>query len=171
VTENRPVDDTVASDPALASDPADGAATAAPARRWNWKWIVGGVALGAVALWAVLFFTVGGDFYATVDEVKAAGPAQNVRVGGRVAPNSITQEGDAVKFALQGDGGGQMNVVFRGSYPDGLGPYKQVVVLGSTTTDGGFEATEVLIKCPDKLFPEKITNTVLTGTGLEKLLY
>jgi cytochrome c-type biogenesis protein CcmE len=141
------------------------------ARRWNWKWVVGGVALGAVALWAVLFFTVGGDFYATVDEVKAAGPAQNVRVGGRVAPNSIAQEGDAVKFALQGDGGGQMNVVFRGSYPDGLGPYKQVVVLGSTTADGSFEATEVLIKCPDKLFPEKITNTALTGTGLEKLLY
>jgi cytochrome c-type biogenesis protein CcmE len=165
VTENRPDDDTVA------SDPADGASPASPVRRWNWKWVVGGVALGAVALWAVLFFTVGGDFYATVDEVKAAGPAQNVRVGGRVAPNSIAQEGDVVKFALQGDGGGQMNVVFRGSYPDGLGPYKQVVVLGSTTADGTFEATEVLIKCPDKLFPEKITNTVLTGTGLEKLLY
>jgi cytochrome c-type biogenesis protein CcmE len=76
-----------------------------------------------------------------------------------------------VRFALQGGGGGQLNVVFRGSYPVGLGPYKEVVVLGSTTTDGSFEATEVLIKCPDKLFPEKLTNTVLTGTGLEKLLY
>lgn len=159
------MDDTVGS----GSD--DGAVAAASARRWNWKWVVGGVALGAFALWLVLFFTMGGDFYATVDEVQAAGPAQNARVGGRVAPNSVTQEGDVVRFALQGDGGGQMNVVYRGSYPDGLSPYKQVVVLGSTTTDGSFEATEVLIKCPDKLFPEKLTNTVLTGTGLEKLLY
>jgi cytochrome c-type biogenesis protein CcmE len=165
VTENRPVDESVA----IGS--ADEVAPTASARRWNWKWIVGGVALGAFALWLVLFLTVGGDFYATVDEIQAAGPAQNARVGGRVAPNSVTQEGNVVRFALQGDGGGQMNVVYRGSYPDGLGPYKQVVVLGSTTTDGGFEATGVLIKCPDKLFPEKLTNTVLTGTGLEKLLY
>jgi cytochrome c-type biogenesis protein CcmE len=165
VTENHPVDESVA------IAPADGAARAASARRWNWKWIVGGVALGAVALWLVLFFTVGGDFYATVEEIQAGGPAQNVRVGGQVAPNSVAQEGDLVRFALQGDGGGQLKVVYQGSYPEGLGPYKQVVVLGSTTADGSFEATEVLIKCPDKLFPEKLTNTVLTGTGLEKLLY
>lgn len=165
MTDNHSVDQRVA----IGS--ADGTAPAATARRWNWKWIVGGVALAAFALWLVLFFTVGGDFYATVDEIRAAGPARSVRVGGRVAPNSVAQEGDVVRFALQGGGGGQLNVVFRGSYPVGLGPYKEVVVLGSTTTDGSFEATEVLIKCPDKLFPEKLTNTVLTGTGLEKLLY
>jgi cytochrome c-type biogenesis protein CcmE len=171
VTETDPVADDVAIGPADGAAPAEGASTAAPVRRWNWKWIVAGVALGAVALWAVLFFTVGGDFYATVDEIQAAGSARNVRVGGRVAPNTVAQEGDVVRFALEGDGGGQMNVVYRGIYPDGLGPYKQVVVAGSTTADGSFEATEVLIRCPDKLFPEKITNTVLTGTGLEKLLY
>jgi len=165
VTEDHLVDDSAA------VGSVDGAAQAASARRWHWKWIVGGVALGALALWLVLFFTVGGDFYATVDEIQAAGPARSVRVGGRVAPNSVAQDGDIIRFALQGDRGGQMNVVFRGSYPDGLGPYKQVVVLGSTTTDGSFEATEVLIKCPDKLLPEKLTNTVLGGTGLEKLLY
>lgn len=165
MTENHPADDDVA------VGLADGSVPPASAHRWSWKWIVGGVAVAAFALWLVLFLTVGGDFYATVDEIQAAGPAQNVRVGGRVAPNSVAQEGDVVKFALQGDAGGQMNVVYRGSYPDGLGPYRQVVVRGSTTTDGGFEATEVLLKCPDKLFPEKLTNTVLTGTGLEKLLY
>lgn len=165
MTENPQVDDSVA------VGSGDGAAPPASARRWNWKWIVGGTAAGALALWLVLFLTVGGDFYATVDEMQAAGPAQNARVGGRVAPNSLAQEDEVVRFALQGDGGGLMNVVYRGSYPDGLGPYKQVVVRGSTTADGSFEATEVLIKCPDKLFPEKLTNTVLTGTGLEKLLY
>ncbi len=163
--ENHPVDDNV--EVGLA----DGDAPAASARRWNWKWIVGGVAVGALALWLALLLTVGGDFYATVDEIQAAGPAQNVRVGGRVAPNSVAQEGDVVKFALQGDAGGQMKVLYRGSYPDGLGPYRQVVVRGSKTTDGGFEATEVLLKCPDKLFPERLTNAVVTGTGLEKLLY
>jgi len=165
MTENHPADDDVA------VGLADGSVPPASAHRWRWKWIVGGVAVAAFALWLVLFLTVGGDFYATVDEIQAAGPAQNVRVGGWVAPNSVAQEGDVVKFALQGDAGGQMNVVYRGSYPDGLGPYRQVVVRGSTTTNGGFEATEVLLKCPDKLFPEKLTNAVLTGTGLEKLLY
>ena len=165
MTDSRPADDSAA------VGSGDEAAPPASSHRRSWKWIVGGVAVAALALWLVLFLTVGGDFYATVDEIQAAGPAQNVRVGGRVAPSSIAQEGDAVTFALQSDGGGQMNVVYRGSYPDGLGPYKEVVVRGSTTTDGSFEATEVLIKCPDKLFPERITNTVLTGTGLEKLLY
>lgn len=165
MTENHSVDESVA------SGPADGIASAAPARRWKWKWIVGGVAMGAFALWLLLFLTVGGDFYATVDEIQTAGPARHVRVGGQVAPNSVAQEGGIVRFALQGNDGGQMNVVYRGSYPEGLGPYKQVVILGSTATDGSFEATEVLIKCPDKLFPERLTNTVLTGTGLEKLLY
>lgn len=140
-------------------------------RRWSWKWTVGTIALGAIGLWLALFLTVGGDFYRTVNEIQAAGPAEHVRVGGRVAPSSVAQEGDVVRFALEGDGGARLNVVYRGPYPDRLGPYQQVVVLGSTTTDGGFEATEVLIKCPDKLFPEKLTNAVLTRTDLEKLLY
>lgn len=140
-------------------------------RRWSWKWTVGTIALGAVALWLALFLTVGGDFYRTVDEIQAAGPAEHVRVGGRVAPNSVAQEGDVVRFALEGDNGAQMKVVYRGAYPDRLGPYQEVVVLGSTTADGSFEATQVLVRCPDKLLPEKMTNAVLTGTGLEKLLY
>lgn len=88
-----------------------------------------------------------------------------------MAPNTVAQEGDVVRFALEGDRGAQMKVVYRGPYPDRLGPYQEVVVLGSTTADGSFEATQVLVRCPDKLFPEKLTDAVLTGTGLEKLLY
>lgn len=140
-------------------------------RRWNWKWTVGAIVLGAVALWLVLFLSVGGDFYRTVDEMQATGPVKHVRVGGRVAPNSVSQEGDVVRFALEGRSGVQMKVVYQGPYPDRLGPYQEVVVSGSTTADGSFEATQVLVRCPDKLFPEKLTNAVLTGTGLEKLLY
>ncbi len=140
-------------------------------RRWNWKWIVGAIGAAALVLWAVLFLLVGGDFYRTVDEVKAGGDQQNIRVGGSVAPDSLTQDQGVVRFALEGDGGGRLMVVYRGPYPDRLGPYEKVVVSGSKTGSGEFEATQVLVRCPDKLFPEKATEKVLTGTGLEKLLY
>jgi cytochrome c-type biogenesis protein CcmE len=142
-----------------------------PKKRWNWKFIVGGVVLALALLWLVLFLTVGGDFYKTVDEAKAAGSVQNGRVGGRVVEGSLVQNGDQVAFAIESPSGARLNVVYAGPVPGRLGPYEQVVVAGSTGQGGTFEATQVLVRCPEKLFPEKVTNGVLTGTGLERLLY
>ena len=137
----------------------------------SWKLIAGGIVLALALVWLVLFFTVGGDFYQTVEEVTAAGTAENIRVGGRVGAGGLVQEGDVVRFTLEGDTGATLPVVYRGAYPERLGPYQQVVAAGSLGADGAFQATQVLVKCPDKLFPEKVVTKGLSGVGLERVLY
>jgi cytochrome c-type biogenesis protein CcmE len=140
--------------------------------RRTWKLILAVVAVVLVVLWLALFLTVGGDFYVPVegaDEALAAG--ESVRVGGQVAPGSLQQEGELVTFTVTGESGAELAVAYHGAYPERLGPYEEVVVYGARGADGTFEATQVLIKCPDKLFPEKATNSVLSGVGLERLLY
>lgn len=139
--------------------------------RSRWKLIGGGAVLVLALVWLALFVTVGGDFYQTVEEIKQGGATQNVRVGGRVAPGSLEQDSGAVKFVLTGDSGAELAVVYRGTYPERLGPYEEVVAAGSTGSDGVFEATQVLIKCPSKLLPEKVLNETLSGAGLERVLY
>jgi cytochrome c-type biogenesis protein CcmE len=133
--------------------------------------VVAGVLGAAVLLWLVLFLSLGGDFYQTVDEARAAGPQQNVRVGGVVSPGSVTDEGDTVSFALEGDAGETVDVVYTGEVPASLGPLSEVVAAGDLDASGRLSATEVLVKCPDKLFPEKATNRLLEGVGLERILY
>lgn len=134
--------------------------------------VAAGVVVGvAILLWLVLFLTVGGDFYSTVEEANAAGTLSNSRVGGTVAVDSVVREGERTRFVLEGKDGGVLDVYFTGPAPERLRAHEEVVVSGSLAADGTFEATEVLVKCPDALFPEKVTNSVLSGTGLERLLY
>lgn len=133
--------------------------------------IAGAILAAAVAFWLVLFVTVGGDFYQTVDELKAGGAQDNVRVGGLVAPGTLEEDADGVVFMLEGERGEQLEVAYRGTVPGSLGPLEQVVAAGSLTESGRFEATELLVKCPDKLFPEKATNGLLGAAGLERILY
>jgi cytochrome c-type biogenesis protein CcmE len=142
-----------------------------PNVRRRWKTILA-IVVGVLAVvWLGLFLTVGGSFYKTVDEAKAVTPGQAVRVGGMVTEGSIQQNGDKVAFTIENGSGSTMPVVYTGAYPSRLGPFEQVVVAGTLNASGTVEATEVLIKCPDKLFPEKVTNGVLSGVGLKKLLY
>lgn len=140
----------------------------------RWKVILGAVVGGLAVLWAVLFLTIGGDFYRSVEEVKSGsgnpGSSQNVRVGGAVA-GAVEQEGSEIRFAIEGESGEQLQVNYAGPYPERLEPGAEVVASGFLSSGGRFETTEVLIKCPDKLFAEKATNRVLTGSGLERLLY
>ncbi|HZK49568.1 MAG TPA: cytochrome c maturation protein CcmE [Thermoleophilia bacterium] len=130
--------------------------------------IIAGV---AAAVWLALFVSVGGDFYRTVEEANAGGAAADIRVGGRVAADSVVQEGGAARFVLEGESGETLEVRYTGPFPERLRAHEEAVVRGSMESGRGLEATEVLIKCPDGLFPEKITNTVLSGVGLKRLLY
>ena len=88
-----------------------------------------------------------------------------------MSEGSIQQSGNTVAFTIESGSGSTLPVTYAGEYPSRLGPFEEVVVAGTLTPSGTLEATEVLIKCPDKLFPEKITNGVLSGVGLQKLLY
>ncbi len=147
------------------------AATAASGgAKKRWKLIVGAVVIAAAAVWLLLYVTVGGDYYMTVGELASATQVDNVRVGGQVVPDSVVQEDTGARFSIR-DESGVLEVVYAGVFPERLRSYEYVVASGSATTGGTFEATEVLVKCPDKLFPEKATNGILGGIGLERLLY
>jgi cytochrome c-type biogenesis protein CcmE len=130
--------------------------------------IIAGV---AVVVWLVLFVTVGGDFYRTVEEANEEGTLTDTRVGGQVAADSVRQQGNEALFLLEGESGATLEVRYVGPFPDRLRAHEQAVVRGSREGGGILEATEVLIKCPDGVFPEKVTNSVLSGAGLERLLY
>jgi cytochrome c-type biogenesis protein CcmE len=134
--------------------------------------IVAAILLGAaIVVWLLLFLTVGGDFYRTVEEANAEGALSNVRIGGTVAVDSVVQSDGGATFVLEGENGSTLQVRYVGPFPERLRAHEEAVVLGSMEAGGVFEATEVLIKCPDALFPEKVTNTVLSGAGLERVLY
>jgi cytochrome c-type biogenesis protein CcmE len=146
--------------------------TAAPGgANKTWKLVVGAVVIAAAVVWLVLYVTVGGDFYMTVSELGSAQPADNVRVGGQVVPESVVQEDGGARFSIRDESGETLDVVLKGAFPERLRSYEYVVASGSTAAGGTFEATEVLVRCPDKLFPEKATNGMLSGSGLERLLY
>jgi len=151
--------------------PATGRDVTGPVKK-RWKLIVGTAALALVVIWLALFLAVGGDFYQSVGEVKASSSSTHVRVGGFVASGSVVQEGSVVNFVMKGEESGEtLDVVYRGEYPDRLRPGEKVVVTGSLQPDGTLAADVVLIRCPDKLVTEKMANKVLTGSGLERLLY
>jgi cytochrome c-type biogenesis protein CcmE len=135
------------------------------------QWIAAGALGMAFIIWFLLFVTVGGDFYQSVEELKAGGPQQNVRVGGLVSPGTIQEDSSGIVFVLEGERGEQLEVAYVGAVPGRLGPLEQVVAAGSLTDSGRFEATELLLKCPDKLFAEKATNGLLGAAGLERILY
>jgi cytochrome c-type biogenesis protein CcmE len=157
---------------ALSGDPITSKEESGLGKRFTRKQlIVAGVLGGAVLLWLVAFLTVGGDFYQTVDEARAAGAQENVRVGGVVAPGSIQDEGQDIRFLLEGEDGQSVEVLYVGEVPASLGPLSKVVVAGNLDASGRLSASEVLVKCPDKLFPEKATNRLLDGVGLERILY
>jgi cytochrome c-type biogenesis protein CcmE len=139
--------------------------------RKRWKVILAMVVGALAILWLALFLTVGGSFYKTVDEAKSATPGQALRVGGGVSEGSIQQNGGTVVFTIENASGAKLPVSYTGAYPGRLGPFEQVVVAGTLTPSGTLEATEVLVKCPSKLFPEQVTNGVLSAVGLQKLLY
>lgn len=139
--------------------------------RRRWKVLFLALAALAVLVWLGLFLTVGGDYYRTVDEVRRDGASGTVRVGGRVAPGSIVQQGEVVRFAIEGSGGTKLSVVYSGPYPERLGPYEQIVALGSLGEKGQLLATQVLVKCPSKMLPERASGSLIETLGLRRLLY
>ncbi len=147
------------------------APSAVAGSRRRWKMIAGAVVLVFVAAWLVLYLTVGGDFYMTVGELQQAGAVANVRVGGQVVPESLNQVGDTATFAIRDDSGATLDIAYSGAFPDRLRSYEHIVATGSMEPGRPFEAVEVLVRCPDKLFAEKLTTDVLGGAGLERVLY
>jgi cytochrome c-type biogenesis protein CcmE len=97
-------------------------------------------------------------YYMEVGELLAQGEAaygEKVRLGGDVVEGSIESEpsGDELHFSLT-DGARTVPVVYRGVVPDAFEPGAEVVMDGTLSSSGTFEASSLLAKCPSKYVPE-----------------
>ena len=115
------------------------------------KYIIGGlVALlfGGVALYALMPSTT---MYVTFAQAREKG-GQNVQVIGKPDMNSIqyNRDKDNFTFVLKDQNGEDMKVLAQGPPPtDRMDDAEQIVVKGAFS-EGIFQATELLLKCPSK---------------------
>src|SRR5207302_371393 len=109
-------------------------------------------------------------YYLTVGELKARGAGavvgSQVRVAGVVQDGSVQRSStDAtVRFTIV-DQGGTLPVVYKGMIPDIFGPGIQVVVEGRYPSDGVFQASTLLAKCPSKFTAAIPTPPIAPGAA------
>jgi len=95
------------------------------------------------------------------------------RLGGLVAPNSVSRATDslAVKFVVT-DGLATIDVRFDGILPDLFREGQGIIAIGELTTDGHFEAAEVLAKHDENYMPPEVADALdkagHPGTGSGK---
>lgn len=114
----------------------------------------------AVILVAAVAFLInnamGGSaaYYMTVDELAASSSdvqGQQIRVAGDVADGSVQRGdlGDPIRFEVT-DGNATIPMVYDGTVPDIFSDHAEVIATGTMRSDGVFEATELLTKCPSR---------------------
>ncbi len=93
-------------------------------------------------------------YYLTVDELLARNDAygERLRVMGKVEDGSVVKnsETNTLNFAVTGGDGASLPVLYSGMVPDAFKQNADVVVEGSLTRAGTFEADTLLVKCPSK---------------------
>jgi cytochrome c-type biogenesis protein CcmE len=121
------------------------------------KFVIGG-AIILVALGWLIFSNIEGASarYLTVDELLAEGPSDRmVRVSGIVAGESIDWNPQQLILRFEiADEGGSLAVMYEGVRPDMFRDGAQAVVEGKYTSNGVFEASTLLLKCPSKYVEE-----------------
>ena len=97
-------------------------------------------------------------YYLTPTELLARGEEaynDEVRLSGTVVDGTIERDaGNVYRFTVADDDGVTIPVVYKGVVPDTFKEDAEVVVEGELTTDGIFEANNLLAKCPSKYEPE-----------------
>ena len=120
------------------------------------KFIVGGVIVViAIGFLGYQGFVSSATYYYTVSEFAAQQSNfadKNVRVAGNVTDGTIERQGTTLKFAMA-EGSDDLKVVYKGVVPDTFKAGIEAVVLGKLNSEGIFEATELLAKCPSKYEP------------------
>lgn len=141
------------SEPRFASEPRAGGSGAGG----RGKFIIGGAIILLVVGWLIYSNIEGSTaYYQTVGESMAGGPSERmVRVSGFVVGQTIDwdPQGMTLQFEIA-DESGSVPVLYKGIRPDMLQDGTQAVVEGRYTTNGVFEATAVLLKCPSKYAEE-----------------
>lgn len=110
----------------------------------------------AIAVLMVTSITSASTFYYTADEYAALGPAARhgfVQVEGALAPGVRWNPSTVrLRFALDGSKPGTppLPVAYTGPKPSPFTTGMSVVVAGRLGTDGVFQASKLMIKCPSK---------------------
>lgn len=124
------------------------------------KFLIGGIILFiAIGYLGFLGFSSSAAYYYEVSELLEQGDSvyeQNTRVNGKVVPGSVEQEteGLILRFTISDiENEASLPVVYHGPVPDTFKVGSEVVVEGKYTTEGIFEATNILTKCASKYVP------------------
>ena len=139
------------------------------ARHRRFVWIGAGVAVLGVATALVLnAFQSNLVFFFTPTQIAAneAPKGRAFRVGGLVAPDSLTREADGVtvRFAVT-DTAASIPVSYKGILPDLFKEGKGVVAQGKIGPDGVFQASEVLAKHDENYMPPEAAEALSKANG------
>lgn len=114
------------------------------------------VVLGTIGLLIRTAVTKASTFYVTVPELYNEGTTafhEPSTVSGMIIGSSVKwdPQQSLLRFSIQDSSGGRMlPVLFHGTRPDDFSNNWPVIVTGTLQSDGTFEATKLLIKCPSK---------------------
>ncbi|MBN1177282.1 MAG: cytochrome c maturation protein CcmE [Dehalococcoidales bacterium] len=116
--------------------------------------IGGGIILIAVIYLLYLSFGSSVSYYVTVSEFYDRTDElldTSIRVAGNVAENSIEWNAKEVELAfVLTEGGRDMPVVYHGAQPSGFKGGSTILVEGEYESDGVFQASQLILKCPSK---------------------
>jgi len=123
------------------------------------RYLIGGGILVAVVVY-LLYLSFGSSvsYYVTVSEFFAKGTElhdTNIRVAGKIADSPV--DWDAKELELRfiiTEGGDTMAVVYQGAKPSTFKAGSNILVEGKYHSDGIFQASQLLLKCPSKYEPE-----------------
>ncbi len=144
------------------------------------KFIVGGLLILAAVVYLIVSSTqANAEYFMTINELKAKGPAvagQSLRVSGAVVGDTIQYDPQTLTLTFEvanvpgdnkvvdAEGGlaavlhaavidptsARIKVVYTGPKPDLLKNEAQAIMTGRIGSDGVFHADELLLKCPTK---------------------
>ena len=116
--------------------------------------IGGGIILVAVIYLLYLSFGSSVSYYVTVSEFYDRSDElldTSIRVAGNVAENSVEWNAGEVELAFTlTEGGRDMPVVYHGARPSGFKGGSTILAEGKYGSDGIFQASQLILKCPSK---------------------
>jgi cytochrome c-type biogenesis protein CcmE len=115
--------------------------------------VSGGILLAAIIYLLYLSFGNAASYYVTVSEFYGRVTELhdiNVRVAGRVvAPINWDAEEIELRFSIT-EGGKSMPVIYDGAQPSGFQAGSSILVEGKYSSDGVFQARQLILECPSK---------------------
>ncbi len=125
------------------------------------KFFIGGIIIFlAIGFLSFKGIQDGMTYYHEVHEILSLGNStygQNVRVTGIVVPGSLEQEteGARLRFTIIDNKGEEtLPVVYQGVVPDTFKVGNEIVIEGSLSSSGTFQAHTLMPKCASKYVPE-----------------